>query len=656
MNALHGISSANLADAFDRAIKARAERRAAREAAPKPEKPVNESMPVSKPVGESGATIRSVNRHNSFVRMFMMETSHLPAQIRRAGGAHRIVGQDVSLKVMVLPGGSPVAIAGSTRTDHRAPDGTRKTQQELAYVSFLRHFITHSAALASGAGTQTAPPVTRNTDSLLSAIQVIGDRRLVGRMHSDPLAAIFRSVSPAALGPMIHALENIGTALGRLEQSFAGLRERTTFSSAAATSSSPLFLGASAAFGAKPGEHEVAIVQMARGHKIASDAVASGAMGLAGSFKLNGIEVTVDAGDALFDLVAKVNRGEDTDGDGELDAGEDTDGDFQLDGGTREHDVVASFYDGVLTLRALNTEAGEIQIDDDDGILATIGLIEIDDNGEIEFRNEISTATQAVIRVDGTEFRSGTNVFTDAIAGVELEVLGESDEKLDVKTVSDNSGTVKQVRAAVGEFNIAVRKMNELLGNAGGLLTGDPAATRIRAELVKSVLAPVVGQPADLDDSGDVGLDRGARSRVQISEEGLSAATRRGPGSALFRRVHGVASVYNALFELGITASDDDTLELDEEQFAEVLAERPGDVADLFSRTGEGEVGGLSKGIAVRVLERLDTALGRDGLLALRQRALESVIGLRLGQSLATSLDQSQQARLLSGVLPSGTT
>jgi len=655
VTALHGISSAKLADVFDRALRTRAERRTAREAAPDPEVPEHEPMPVSKPMGESGASVRSVDRQNSFVRMFLMEASHLPAQIRRAGGAHRIIGQDVTFKVMVLPGGSPVAIAGSARTDHRAPDGRRATQLELAYVSFLRHFITHSAALVSGAGTQTAPPVARNTDSLLSAIQVIGDRRTVARTSSDPLAALFRSVSPGALSPMVRALENIGTALGSLEVSFAGLRERETFSDATATSSSPLFLGVRASPGAEPGEHQVEILRVARGHEIASDQVASGAMGLSGSFRLNGTEVAVEAGDALFDLVAAINLGEDTDGDGQLDAGEDTDGDFRLDGGTRQHGVVASFYGDVLTLRSLNTEAGEIQVEDDDGILAAIGLIELDDNGEVEFRNEVSAAGEAAIRVDGTEFRSGTNVFAEAIAGVELEVFGEPGEVLSVEVSSDSSGTVGRVRAAVDEFNTAIRKMNALLDSAGGLLAADPAATRVRAELVKSVLTPVGGQPEDLDDSGDVGLERAARSRVGISEEQLGAATRRAAADSPFSRVHGVPSVYNSLFELGITASDDDTLELDEERFAEVLAERPGEVAALFAREGEGEAGGLSGGIAVRVLDRLDTALGPDGLLELRQKAIESVIGLDLGRNFAASVGQTQQARLLAGILPSGT-
>jgi flagellar capping protein FliD len=655
VNSLYGLSSANLARVFGRVIEARAARRAVIDVAPASQQKSSESLPVSKPIGESGANVRSINRHNSFVRMFLMETSHLPAQARRAGGGHRVISQDVSFKVMVLPGGSPLAVGGSARTEHRLADGSRGTLEELAYVSFLRQVITGSAALASGAGTQTAPPVMRNTDSLLSAIQVIGDRRLIGRTHTNPLAGLFRSVSPAALEPMVRALDEVGVALGRLQLAFTDLARRETFTAVRAESSSPLFLDATAAFGARPGEYRVEILQRAQGHVIESDAVAPGAMGLSGAFKLNGIEIQVEAGDALFDLTAKINRGEDLDGDGELDAGEDTDGNFRLDGGSSQHAVAASFYGDVLTLRSLNPGAGDIQVEDDDGVLEALGIIKPPDGDAVKFGNEVSVAQMGIIRVDENEFRSDTDKFEDAIRGVTLEVRGVPGEQLTVTVESNPAGVLDAVRTAVSGFNSAIREMNALLDNAGGLLRTDPAATRVRAELVKAVLTPVAGQPADLDEAGDVGLHRAARSRVNLAEEQLAAAARGGTVST-FRQAHGVATVFNSLFELGITAGEDDTLKLDEERFERALAEQPEVVADLFSRTGAPgspqEDLSLSKGIAVRVLSRLQTALGQNGLLTLRRHAIESIIRMRLGQRFASTLQSSRQAQLLGDILP----
>jgi flagellar capping protein FliD len=661
---LRGISPGSLARVFEGVLGARSARRAGQgrageSSAPAAPQAGGGTLPVSKPLGESGTAIRSVNRSNSFLRMFMVEASHLPSQTRRAGGYHRIINQDLSLRVMILPGGSPMAVGGSAKTRHFTEDGSTATLQEFAYVSFLRHFITHSAALASGAGTQTAPPVMRNTDSLLSALQVIGDRRRAGGRLRAPLTGLFRSVSPGALEPMVDALNGIAGALGRLKPTFDALTGPEAFAVVEATSSSPLFLEARAKSGAAAGSFEVEVVSAARGHTVESAAVSPGAMGLAGVFSVNGSDVEVVASDSLYDLVAKVNRGEDTDGDGELDAGEDLDGDFALDGGKSEHGVVASFYDDVLTLRSLNAAAGEIQVEDRDGILAGLGMIEIGERGEVEFLNEVAAAREAVVRVDGREFRSGTGVFTEAIPGVELEVLGVPGELLEVEVRADSSAAVERVRSAVDEFNAAMREMNRLLDNAGGLLTADPAATRVRAELVKAVLAPVDEQPEDLDESAEAGLGRASRARVGISEEQLAGAARGGTAANL-RGLHGVATAFNALFELGIVAREDDTLELDEERFAEVLAERPAEVAALFARAGDSPDArparaGLSGGIAVRVAERLHTALGSEGLLALRRRAIESLAGLGLGADFARVLEQGQRAALLGTVLASGT-
>ncbi len=640
MNALQGTLPGSLTRAFERAVEARVARRQG--TAPKPE-----PMPVTKPVGESGAVVRSVGRHNSFLRMFMLESSHLAAQLRQAGGRHRVIGQDVSLKVMILPGGSPVAVAGSASTDYRAADGKRGTLRELAYVSFLRRFITGSAALASGAGTQTAPPVMRNTDSLLSAVQVIRDRRLVGRLSSDPLVGLLRSVSPRALGPMVEALGQIGGALAGLEMAFGRLARRETFTEVSATSSSPLFLDARARSGAAEGSYRVEVLQAARGQVVESDAVASGAMNLAGSFSLNGTEVEVEAGDALFDLVAKINRGEDANGNGQLDAGEDTDGNFRLDGGSGEHGVHASFFGDRLELRQADAARGDIQVEDNDGVLQAIGMVEPDALGPLNFSNEISAAQEATIRVDGETFRSASGLFEDAVPGVTLEVRGAAARPVTVNVRGDASGALNALRSAVGEFNSAIRTMNDLLGVGGGLLERDPAATRVRAELVGAVLAPVAGGPEDLDESTEAGLGRAVRGRAGISQAQLAAAARRqrlGSAGGDLSGAGGVPTVYNVLGGLGIVAADDDTLEIDEERFSKVLAERAGAVADLFTRADEG--------IAARVLARLETALGGSGLLELRRRAIESLAGRGLGREFASSLGQSQRARLLAGVLP----
>jgi len=178
-------------------------------------------------------------------------------------------------------------------------------------------------------------------------------------------------------------------------------------------------------------------------------------------------------------------------------------------------------------------------------------------------------------------------------------------------------------------------------------LARDPAATRVRAGLIRAVLAPVEGQPEDLDEAPEAGLARAARRRVGLGEEQLASAARRtraGPGRPDLDRVQSPPSAFNVLNELGITAAEDDTLDIDEGRFARVLAERQSEVADLFA--------GAEEGIAVRVLARVGTALGPSGLLELRRRAIEALSGLGIGRSFAEALQETQRARLLAGALP----
>ncbi|MHC4916282.1 MAG: flagellar filament capping protein FliD [Planctomycetota bacterium] len=624
MSVLQGLISGSLAGTVERAVRARA----ARGVSGPP--PAAENLPVSKPLGESGA------------------------QARRAGRAERIIGQDVSIEVRIMPGGAPMAVAGSARTRFRGRDGRVSALEELAYVSALRRFLVTSAPGALGAGSQTIPPIARNTDSPLSALQVLADRRSAARLVPDPLSWLLHSSSPGTLGAATEALERISAALERLESAFASLADRGTFARFRAESSSSLFLEARVTGEARPGAHEVEVVREARGHTVRSGRMPDGPLGLSGTFTVNGTTVAAGPGDSLFDLAEAVNRGEDLDADGQLDPGEDLDADGRLDGGTAEHGVRASFSDGRITLRSLDVTAGEIKVTDDDGVLAAVGLIEVDGLGQIDFADEVAAPEEAAIRVDGREFTSGDGVFAAAIPGVELRVLGVADEKLRVTVGDRTAEIVSRVRGAVEEYNAAMRRTNAELLSTRGQLAGDPAATRVRAELARAVLAPVEGQPEELDEAREAGLERAARWRTNLTEEGLAAAAGRRTTPAL-RGVHGVVNAFNALYELGITAAEDDTLRLDGDRFASALAERPDAVAELFSRPAEERAdasGALSGGIAVRVLERLRTALGESGLLELRRLALESLAEKDLGRQFAGALGVREQALPLLDLLP----
>lgn len=654
MSAVQGLASAASAGRPDRAgagprAEARAAGTAPRQAAAPAEaearqaRPAAARLPVSKPVGESGASLRHVNVGNSFLRMFLLETSHLPAQRRRSHGAGaEVLAQDVALRVMVLPGGTPVAVGGSAQTQSRSDDGRLHALRELAYVSFLRRLNLAGAGLATGAGTQTMPLVRRQTDSWSSALEVLRDRRTLLAAEPREPAELLRNVSLGALRPMIQAFDRLAGALGGLEEAFGRLSDRQSLVPAAAASSAPLYLSAEALPGVRPGSWDVEVLRLARGHAVRSAEMAAGPLGLSGSFALGGVEISVAAGDSLFDLAARINRGEDLDGDGGLDAGEDLDGDGRLSGGTAAHGVHAGFYEGRLRLERVDATAGEIDVGDGDGILQAIGLVALDGNGQYVFPDQVAAAQSAAIRVGGTVHYSPDNTFREAVPGAALELRGLPPGTVRVTASAQDSPAAAAVGRALEAFNAAMAEMNSALGSSGGVLARDPAATRVRAELVKALIAPVPGRPADLDEAAEAGVERARRRRAVFSELQMASAARAErlgqPRSAL-ARAEDPPSVHNALDELGIVGAGDDTFRLDGERFARALASRPEDLGELFADATEG--------IAARVLRRLDSALGPAGLLALRRTALEALASARLGQKYAPNFAPDPRIGLL---------
>jgi flagellar capping protein FliD len=647
MSGLQGVTAGRIGLLVEQALRARVQEHsspgAAGPASSAVQKSQPASLPVSKPLGESGASISSLDISNSFLSMFIMEASHLPAQVRRAGGGHHPQSQDVSLTVTVLPDGTPVAVGGSAETRWRDENGVWQTVRELAYVSGLRRLTTSSAGTLLGGGIQAMPPVERNADSPLDARRVLEDRRTLLAAVPSPLAGLLRAVAPETLAAMAGELGRVAGALGRLSTVFGTLAKQETFAAVEAGSSAPLHLMVEAGPGAVPGTHRVEVVQTARGHSVRSDQMPDGALGLSGSFRINGATVEVTAADTLVDLATKIAKGEDVNGNGQLDAGEDTNGNYQLDGGTARHGTQAGFYESRLLLTRVDSQAGEISLDDPDGILRAVGLLKLDERGTPVFKNELARPQEAAIVVDGRGFRSADNVFSDVIPGVALTLVGDPGEPVTVTVERSTEPAAAALGAALEEFNAALRTANAALGSAGGLLSRDPAMIRTRQELLRALVDPVAGRPADLNEAADAGVEPAGRARAVFSAAQLASAARNERaglgGLNSLRPAEDPPSVYNALDELGITAGDDNTFALDREKFARVLAEHPAEVADLFARAEEG--------IAARVLTRVEAAAGSSGLLLIRQAALTELADAGLGKGLAAVLAPDPRRALL---------
>ena len=103
--------------------------------------------------------------------------------------------------------------------------------------------------------------------------------------------------------------QTLNTNLAALQTAVATLSSQSTSNVPSASSSNPAAATITSQVGATLGNHSLSITQLAQAQEVASASESSGttALGLSGSFTLNGKTVQINSGDALQDVASKIN-------------------------------------------------------------------------------------------------------------------------------------------------------------------------------------------------------------------------------------------------------------------------------------------------------------------------------------------------------------
>jgi len=190
---------------------------------------------------------------------------------------------------------------------------------------------------------------------------------------------------------------------------------------------------------------------------------------------------------------------------------------------------------------------------------------------------------------------SSSNTVTDVVPGLTLNLLGTSQDPVEVTVGRDVETLVTDVKTFVKTFNDTLDSIDELTQyipetEARGILLGDSTVRRIEDRLYQAVSAFVNDGDAALKSFMDVGLR-------------VSSASLENPGPRL---------------------------RLDEEKFREAFENDPEAVKALFARvTTDDEDNVVKVGLAARlddVIETLTTTAG--GLLNIQDQRLQSKIDL----------------------------
>lgn len=316
----------------------------------------------------------------------------------------------------------------------------------------------------------------------------------------------------------IAALATFRSKLDALRTAAITLRDGSAFDATSATvaplTGTRALVAVSTTAGVTPASFDIEVSQLAKAQKLGSagQPSATTALGLSGTFTINGKSVTVAAGDSLSAIRDAINA---------------------VDTGASPSGVSASILAVspteqrlVLTSRAAGA-AGIALADTTGTALQSLGFL--DGAGDLAAGAELVAGSDAAFRIDGVDFTRTTNVVTDAIAGVSL-TLTAADVGAVTHVTVDRS--LDGARAAAQKFVDAYNTVMDFVrqqstsGDKLPALYGEGALRTLRSNLPHQLLTVVSGAGAGLETMARAGFTLGRDGKLSLDATRFDAAFR----------------------------------------------------------------------------------------------------------------------------------
>jgi flagellar hook-associated protein 2 len=350
--------------------------------------------------------------------------------------------------------------------------------------------LTSVSGLASGIDFQSL------ADAILQA-----KRAPIRRLEQTIAANNARSAAYVSLEARFQSLQNSSRSL----QSATNLLGNEARVSVAGGGSAPL--SASARADSVVGGFDVEVLELAAAERLGGGTFASRteALGLEGSFALNGVEVTLTSADTLNDVVGRINQVNREGPEG------------QVPSGVRATLVTVAPNEIRLVLASERLGAEGVVLDGDVALLGPAGLGVLDLAGEKA--NVLQSGSNARLRVDGIELTRDSNRITDALDGITLNLTSAAPDQVARIEVSANNSSL---RATLVQFVEEFNQLSSFLqgaveagpeGSARGPLASDSFLRSLRRTLQNSMLAVVPG-------GGENGLSRLSDIGISLQRDG----------------------------------------------------------------------------------------------------------------------------------------
>jgi flagellar hook-associated protein 2 len=316
-----------------------------------------------------------------------------------------------------------------------------------------------------------------NTASIVSALMVIA---------KQPQVQIQNKITVEQARQQ--AYKDVLAQLKSLTSSYQALTDPITWADVQSTSSSDdAHVSATRTGGAAAGAYAIQVTQLARANQFTvSAAAAADVIHIATSSGTT--DVNISAGDTLDTIASKVN-------------------------GTNGSPVYATVLNGNLVLSNKQT-----------GTAAKITGVTTNGGSGLNFA-ETQTAQDASFTIDGNAHSSGSNIVTDALAGITLTLKGATTSPAtitvgepapDTKTIEDKlNAFVTQYNTTLGFIQgkldeQPVPNASTAADRAKGVLNGDSSLESLLGQLRNAFSDVVSGQSANYQSLAQVGLSTGA--------------------------------------------------------------------------------------------------------------------------------------------------
>ncbi len=339
--------------------------------------------------------------------------------------------------------------------------------------------------------------------------------------------------------------------------------------------------------------HTITVQQLAKPFKFESKSIyqlgvtsSSDALGISGSFSINGYEFTIASSDSMLDILEKLSQ--------------DANGNDLSD--VTSLDV--SLSNGRLIFES--TQPGSnVSLSDPQFVLYRLGIV--DEKNDIA--HIIQSPTTSVIYVDGKRIERKTNEIKDAIRGVTIRLKNITSTPITVDIKKPTSTLTDKIETFVTKFNSLMRTIDSSLRNFTQMQALH--AVNLKYDLLEDIFNPI---------------DNYTVQKVGITLKDMKEDIKKGSPTvkgddfdlSVNQIVHSAktSKVYSSLEEIGITEGEDGYLAFDKTKFEDVYQNYPQTVAKIFDK---------DKGFAVRLHSTLEDVIEEKiGMIDLLKAAILS--------------------------------